>query len=262
MPISAYARRLSAPALRARTRTIFSRRLSRHTLAREMMDFLDASPDPFHACHTLATKMASAGFSEIDEREPWRGRLGRGGKYFFTRNDSCIVAFSVGGKYEVGGGGFKVLGAHLDSPNLRVKPVSKRPGSSGTLQLGVECYGGGMWHTWFDRDLAVAGRAIVRADDGSTQARLVRLPTPLLRVPSVAIHLQTAKEREAFEVNKQDHLQPILALATKDALTGSAEPGCGGGGAGWEGAQEPLLVRLVADALGVAPAQVAEHSIA
>ena len=128
-------------------------------LARSAMDFLDRSPDPFHAAENACERLEGAGFVALDETDPWHGRLARGGRYFFTRNKSCLVAFTVGGGFEAGNG-FKIIGAHTDSPNLKVKPRSKRPGvAGGVAQLAVECYGGGLWHTWFDRDLSISGRA-------------------------------------------------------------------------------------------------------
>ena len=127
------------------------------------MEFFDKSPDPFHAVQTSIDLLTAAGFEELRDATPYTGKLSPGGKYFFTRNKSTIVAFSVGAKY-IPGNGFKVIGGHTDSPNLKVKPRSKRS-SSGCIQLAVECYGGGLWHTWFDRDLGVSGRILVRNPD-------------------------------------------------------------------------------------------------
>eukprot|EP00965_Chrysotila_dentata_P100379 3316454-Pleurochrysis_carterae.AAC.2 len=158
------------------------------------MRFLDASPDPFHACANVRTKLLECGYVELDEAAVWSGKLQNGGKYFFTRNRSCIVAFAVGDKFEPGEGGFKVIGAHTDSPNLKVKPRSKLKDAAGCTQLDIECYGGGLWHTWFDRDLSVSGRVVVREGDRLTQ-KLVKVDTPLLRVPTLCIHLQTAQVR-------------------------------------------------------------------
>jgi aspartyl aminopeptidase len=123
------------------------------------------------------------------------------------------VAFTVGEKYNTPkGGGFKVIGGHTDSPNLKVKPRSKRS-SSGVTQLAVECYGGGLWHTWFDRDLGISGRVLVRSAGKSIiEQRLVKIDRAILRIPNLAIHLQTTEEREAFKINKEDHLSPIIAM--------------------------------------------------
>ena len=199
-------------------------------IAERTMAYLDGSPDPFWATEQTCRRLEAAGFSRLDERDAWTGKLTKGGKYFFTRNRSCVVAFSVGGKYEAGNG-FKVIGAHTDSPNLKVKPRSKR-GGSGCLQIDVECYGGGLWHTWFDRDLSICGRVMVRnGETGGVEQRLVKVERPILRVPNLAIHLQSADERDAFKVNKEDHLQPILALEAKKGLEGApARRGRGGRG--------------------------------
>ncbi|KAJ1414778.1 putative aspartyl aminopeptidase [Ochromonadaceae sp. CCMP2298] len=178
-------------------------------LAKRCIQFLDASPEPFHVIKTVVTRLSSQGFLPLDEGDLWKegGLLKAGGKYYFTRNGSSLVAFVIGGRYQAGNG-FKVLGAHTDSPNLRVKPKSKKS-SSGMIQLNVETYGGGLWHTWFDRDLSLAGRVILRSGDKFSH-RLVKIDRPILRIPNLCIHLQSAKEREAFSVNKQDHLAPIL----------------------------------------------------
>jgi aspartyl aminopeptidase len=178
-------------------------------LANKCMQYIDQSPDPFHAVATSEKMLAAAGFKELDDKEPYSGKLVPGGKYFFSRNKSTLVAFTVGEKYKPGNG-FKVIGGHTDSPNLKVKPRSKR-NSSGVTQLAVECYGGGLWHTWFDRDLGISGRVLVRKGD-SIEQRLVKIDRAILRIPNLAIHLQTTEEREAFKINKEDHLSPIIAM--------------------------------------------------
>ena len=89
-------------------------------------------------------------------------------------------------------------------------------------KIGAECYGGGLWHTWFDRDLGLSGRVFVRCYNKIEQ-QLVKIDRAVLRIPNLAIHLQTADERKAFKVNKEDHLSPILAMAAQKALSGGSE---------------------------------------
>jgi len=108
-------------------------------LARNAMNYFDHSPDPFHAVQTSIDLLKKAGFQELDETE---GMIDVcvGGKYYYTRNKSSLVAFAIGEKYKPGIGGFKIIGGHTDSPNLRVKPRSKRSGDSAkSIQIGAEC---------------------------------------------------------------------------------------------------------------------------
>ena len=101
---------------------------------------------------------------------------------------SAVCAFTVGAKY-CPGNGFVIIGAHTDSPCPRLKPNTKAT-SADFLQVRVQNYGGGLWYTWFDRDLTVAGRALVRdRRDGSVRHRLVRIDRPIMRIPTLAIHL-------------------------------------------------------------------------
>lgn len=238
-------------------------------LAKKAMTFIDDSPDPFHVVQTSADMLSAAGFQELDETVPYTGKLVPGGKYYFTRNKSTLVAFCVGKKYEPGNG-FKVIGGHTDSPNLKVKPRSKRS-SSGCTQIAVECYGGGLWHTWFDRDLGISGRVLVRNGDKIEQ-KLVKIDRPILRIPNLAIHLQTADERTAFTVNKEDHLSPILAMAAEKALSGEGEGQSDEGDEkenkkdkkpkdGWTEFQEPLLLQLLAEELKCEIADIADFEL-
>ncbi|KAH6560303.1 hypothetical protein BASA60_000016 [Batrachochytrium salamandrivorans] len=197
------------------------------TLAKEFLKFVDASPSPFHAVESCISRLRSAGFTEIKEAAVWTTRTAAaaandsnqcailpGGKYFFTRNKSAIIAFCVGGRYAPSSG-FSIIGAHTDSPCLKVKPRSKRE-KSACVQVGVELYGGGLWHTWFDRDLSVAGRVLVREAAGSEEAhtyshRLVKIDKALLRIPTLAIHLDRSSN-DGFTFNKEVQLTPILAM--------------------------------------------------
>ncbi|KAF3902264.1 hypothetical protein AA313_de0208457 [Arthrobotrys entomopaga] len=191
--------------------------------AQGLIDFINDSPTPFHACESAKKSLIKAGFSEIKERDAWAGKVTSGGKYFLTRNGSSIIAFAVGKLWKPGNP-MSIVGAHTDSCALRLKPVSKRTTEGNTfLQVGVESYGGGLWHTWFDRDLSMAGRAMVRQKDGNIVSKLVKIDKPILRVPTLAIHLD---RQEKFEFNKESQLFPILGLVSaelnKDAPAAAA----------------------------------------
>ena len=170
----------------------------------------------------------------------------------------------MGKEYCPGEGGFKIIGGHSDSPNLKIKPNSKRsPNSANAIQLAVECYGGGLWHTWFDRDLGLSGRVFVRTNNNgnnSIQQKLVKIDRAILRIPNLAIHLQTASEREAFAVNKEDHLQPILAMQVQKAL-GSKKEDAEEGEDGWDSYQEPLLLQILAEELQVEVNQIIDFEL-
>jgi len=128
----------------------------------------------------------------------------------------------------------------------------------------------GLWHTWFDRDLSVAGKVIVRTPSGGLEQKLVDLERPILRIPNLAIHLQTPQEREAFKVNKEDHLQPILATEVKKGLDGpnGVVSGWGEGEAKdsedptvWQRSQSPLLLSLIASKLDISPSDIHDFTL-
>lgn len=224
------------------------------------MAYFDSSTDPFHAVQTSIDLLAAAGFEALND--DGSGEIKAGGRYYYTRNRSTLVAFAVGDKFATngGGGGCKIIGGHTDSPNLRVKPRSQRT-AAGCIQLGVECYGGGLWHTWFDRDLGVSGRVLVRsANNSKIVLRLIQINRALLRISNLAIHLQTEDERKAFKYNKEDHLSPILALEAKKALIGNNQADDddkskiekdSSAKDGWSEYQEPALLQVIATELDI-----------
>ncbi|KAI7866672.1 peptidase M18 [Spinellus fusiger] len=223
---------------------------------RDFLDFVNKSPSPFHATHEAVLLLKEAGFKEIKERDNWNnGVLEPNGKYYFTRNASSVVAFAVGGKYK-SGNGFSIVGAHTDSPCLKIKPISKKE-KSGYLEVGVQLYGGGIWHTWFDRDLSIAGRVLVSHEDGSFRHTLVKVDRPLLRIPTLAIHLDRTAN-DGFTFNKETQLAPVLATATKAALSGSVAE------AGVEAdiSHHPLLVRVLAEEMNIKPDQIRDFELA
>ncbi|CAJ0600125.1 unnamed protein product [Cylicocyclus nassatus] len=171
--------------------------------AEEFISFLNKSVTPFHAVHECRERLLQSGFQELKESAHWDVKPG--GKYYVTKNRTCIIAFAVGGAF-VPGNGFSIVVGHTDSPALRVKPVSKIT-SEKFNQVGVSTYGGGLWRTWFDRDLSVAGEVVVRAGD-TLARRLINIEHPILYIPNLAIHF--AKDRDSFTCNKETDLRPIL----------------------------------------------------
>ena len=264
------------------------------TLPEKALSHFTNSPTPFHNVANLCT-MLGEGWVKLNELDKWEGAIVPGGKYYYTRNTSTLVAFIVGGSYAASTpGGFKVIGGHTDSPNLRIKPCSKKEGASGITQLNVECYGGGLWHTWFDRDLSVAGRVIIRQvrrfywgwgcgrmgkaksslviiapnspsasytqSDGTFKQQLVNLKKPICRVPSLCIHLQTGEERASFKVNKEEHLQPIFAQVVKDTLESPADKKLKTKTA-WEEGHDPILLSMIASALDIPTSSIADFEL-
>jgi len=187
--------------------------------AEEMVAFLNDSWTPYHAVVATATRLLENGFREISEKDRFDGsRLEPMGKYFYTRGLSSIVAFAIGGEYEAGNG-FVMIGAHTDSPCPKLKPKTKvgiHP-QTDAMQVAVQPYGGGLWHTWFDRDLGVAGRVVLRDEkSGKVEHRLVKIGEPILRVPNLAIHLNRDIYTEGFKVNFQTHMAPLLGMKQKN----------------------------------------------
>lgn len=180
--------------------------------ARDLCAFLDRSPTPFHAAREAATRLEAAGFSELGERDAWF--FAPGDRRYLVRGGT-LIAFVIGDESPATGG-FRMIGAHTDSPNLRVKP-SGEISRSGYQQVGVEVYGGALHSTWMDRDLSIAGRVLLRGKEG-VEARLVDLVRPVARVANVAIHLNRGVNKDGLVLNEQKHLVPILGLGKEGAL--------------------------------------------
>jgi len=176
-----------------------------HDIAREMLAFIDAAPSPFHACQQAADRLQAVGFTEVREADAWP--QGPGGH--FVRRGGSLVAWSVDPHHRPHDG-FRIVGAHTDSPNLRIRP---RPdaGRAGFRQLAVEVYGGALLNSWLDRDLGISGRVVVRGAAGPEE-RLLLVPRPLLRVPQLAIHLDRDINKDGLQLNPQQHLTPVWGL--------------------------------------------------
>ncbi|MEQ8516884.1 MAG: M18 family aminopeptidase [Chromatocurvus sp.] len=174
-----------------------------------LCDFLSRATTPFHAVAAMTAALREAGFEPLDDAG--QGTSTRpGGRYYLTRNDSSLVAFTHGTEHAPRDG-MHMVGAHTDSPCLMVKPNPERL-RQGCYQLGVEVYGGALLNPWFDRDLSLAGRVSYADERGDLATGLVDFRTPMAVIPSLAIHL----DREANSnrsVNPQTDILPLLSLA-------------------------------------------------
>lgn len=176
----------------------------------DLLRYIDASPTPFHAVAETVSRLQGAGYRPLREGDGWD--VEPGDRVYSVRGGGSLAAFHLGSAPS-SNAGFHLVGAHTDSPNLRIKPNPEMK-QSGYGQLGVEPYGGVLLHTWLDRDLSLAGRVLL--NDGS--ARLLDFRRALLRVPSLAIHLNRKVNTDGLKLNAQKHMAPIVALGGEDGV--------------------------------------------
>lgn len=181
-------------------------------LADDLLTYIDRSPTAFHAVEETKRRLLAHDFVELDPR---KGEDVSGGDRCFIVRGGTIIAFVVGTQ-DPTEHGVRMIGAHTDSPNLRVKPVALTR-AGGAFRIGMETYGGVLQHTWLDRDLTLAGRVVIRADKG-LETRLVNFARPLMRIPSLAIHLNRGVNKDGLKLNAQKHLAPMLSLETGGEL--------------------------------------------
>lgn len=212
--------------------------------ALDLIAYIDRSPTPYHAVAETVRRLERSGFQPLSESDEWR--LRPGDRCYVTRNGSSIVAFQVGAKSPARAG-FKMVGAHTDSPNLKLKPRSAFS-KTGYRQLGVEVYGGVLLSTWLDRDLSIAGRVAVKTASGVAM-QLVDLERALVRIPNLAIHLNRDVNRDGLKLNPQTHLPPILALTDlpKTSAKNDTDP-------------DPLRM-IVGKKLDLAPDAILDHDL-
>jgi aspartyl aminopeptidase len=194
----------------------------------DFMRFIQRSPTPYHAVEAAASHLSSAGFHKLSLADSWRG-LSPGG--YVVAREGTLIAFVLPAGSRVGS--FALVGAHTDSPNLRLKPLAEIT-RHGYRQLGVEVYGGALLASWLDRDLGLAGR-VLRRGGSEPEPLLLQIERPLLRVAQLAIHLDRDVNERGVVLNRQEHLAPIWGEAVKDA---------------------PSLVEFCAAELGIAAADV------
>ncbi|KAJ7744544.1 aspartyl aminopeptidase [Mycena maculata] len=226
--------------------------------ALRFLSFVNASPTPFHAVHNAIVRLEKAGFQKVLEKDAWEESVEPGGKYYFSRNQASLVAFTLPQKWKQGAG-VSIVATHVDSPNLKVRPVSKRT-KEGYLQVGVELYGGGVWHSWLDRDLSLAGRVVTAHADGF-KSRLVKIDRPILRIPSLAIHLDR-NINESFKFNQETEFVPILGqVAAQLNGSGTKEDSSPKNATSIQDNHQPALLSLLASELSVAPDEIHDFEL-
>ncbi|HLV76362.1 MAG TPA: M18 family aminopeptidase [Marinobacter sp.] len=187
----------------------------------DLIEFLNASPTPWHAVASMKSRLDAAGFRPLDEREQWS--LEQNAGYYVIRNGSSVIAFRTGSG-DVVTSGVRMVGAHTDSPCLKVKP-NPEIRRKGFFQLGVEVYGGVLLNPWFDRDLSLAGRVTVLDKAGAVRDTLVNFRKPVAIIPSLAIHL----DRDANSnrsVNAQTDLPPVMMQVSEGEDTSFSDLLC------------------------------------
>ena len=198
--------------------------------AQALLQYIDQSPSPWHAVESTRIHLEAAGFLHLHERDSWK--IAPGDCRYVIRGDSSIIAFRMGDRAP-SEAGFRILGAHTDSPGLRIKPQGHlREGR--LIRLGVEVYGGPILASFADRDLSLAGRVSIKGNQG-IETRLVRFDSALLRLPNLAIHMNRGVNEDGLKFNKQTELPLILGQTLPDAPS------------------QTLLNELVADRLNIEP---------
>ncbi len=178
--------------------------------AQDLLSFIDASPSPWHAVHSIEQRLQAKGFTQLQEAQRWK--LEAGGRYYVVRGGASIIAFKLG-QQSLSDTGFRMIGAHTDSPGLRLKTHAAHA-SNGLVRLGVEIYGGPILATFTDRDLSLAGRVNVRTTNGF-ETRLLKFDQPLLRLPNLAIHMNRDVNEQGLKLNKQTELPLLFSLSNE-----------------------------------------------
>ncbi len=176
-----------------------------------LLDFIDVSPSPWHVVSTVEAFLKPLEFTKLDETQRWQ--LTPGGRYYVVRDGSAIIAFVLGSKPLLETG-FKIVGAHTDSPGLRVKPNAVNNKDS-LLRLNVEIYGSPILATFADRDLSLAGRICFKNTQHQIDSQLIKFDKALLRLPNLAIHMNRAVNDDGLKLHKQNELPLTLAAVSE-----------------------------------------------
>lgn len=229
-------------------------------------EFLTENPTVFHCVDAVASEFKAAGYKKLSERDAWK--LEKGGKYFVERNGSSLIAFSVGDGYEPGNG-VAMLAGHVDALTAKLKPIPKLKTKAGYVQLGVAPYAGALNSTWWDRDLGIGGKVLIKESSGKITTKLVKLGWPsksiiravnnhanhtiVARIPTLAPHFGAAANGP---FNKETQMVPIIGLDNSDLFSGTpaetiSPSSCLGGAGSFTSTQPERLVKAIAGELSI-----------
>lgn len=217
------------------------------------ISFSANNPTIYHTIAYFANQLKSHGFTKLSERDSWTQKLSVGGKYFVERNGSSLIAFVVGKNYKPGNGA-SIIACHADVLTTKLKPISALPNKAGYVQLGVAPYAGALNSTWWDRDLGIGGRVLIKDNStGKIETKLVKLGWPIARIPTLAPHFGAAAN--SSNANKETQMVPIIGLdhVVSDGEQKEAEwkPSLLGGAGTFAATQPQRLVKAIAGELSI-----------
>jgi aminopeptidase I len=207
------------------------------------------NPTVFDAVDWVGSRLTSAGYRHLSERDTWNTVLKPGGKYYTTRNGSAIIAFAVGEDYKPGNG-IGIVAGHIDALTAKLKPIPTLQNKAGYVQLGVAPYaGGGVSSTWWDRDLGIGGRVLVKdLKTGKIETQLVKLDWPIARIPTLAVHFGAAAQGP---FNPETQMVPIIGLDNSDLSRSSTQASSKIPAGTFAATQPERLVRAIAGKMDV-----------
>jgi len=206
----------------------------------ELLDFINKSKSAFQSAYKVKSILDSEGYVQIREEDKWD--LKKGGKYYIIKNDSALIAFEIGNG-EIESDGFRLIGAHTDSPGFRIKPNPEMLVEEQYLKLNTEVYGGPILSTWFDRPLSIAGRVTLKGENPfKPEVKLLDVNKPILIIPNLAIHMNR-DINDGYSFNKQKDTLPLVTII-EDKLE-----------------KEGYLIKLISEALNVNSADILDFDL-
>lgn len=249
---SQYPASISAPTipLPQRSKSQSKPAIDPRSFAKPFCSYLTENPTVFHAVASTASDLNDAGFTKLSARDAWK--LKKGGKYYVERNGTSLLAFEIGAQYEAGNG-IAMLAGHVDALTAKLKPIPRLRSKAGYEMLGVAPYAGALNDTWWDRDLGIGGRVLVRQSSGKVATKLVKLDWPIARIPTLAPHFGAAANGP---FNKETEMVPIVGLDSSSSFPESTDQGSldsvsAAGTAAFTATQPPKLVKAIANELGI-----------